>query len=78
MSSPVVATSKVTAREKTSEAVVATEFGSLSTVKLSNSGAVYSRVTAESVFGLMVEDDKSCEDEKSANKGVKAKSANDF
>ena len=69
------ATSSVTARLKTSVAGVAVDDGSRRTVEERSSGAVYSRVMAERVFGVnwgwgVDGDGRSCEEEKSARMGV--------
>lgn len=69
------ATRSVTASEKTSVAGVAVEVGSRSTADDRSSGAVYSRVTAESVLGVngglgWVDVGRSWEEEKSIRMGV--------
>ena len=67
---PVAVTSKVTARLKVSEAGVAVLSGSSRTLDERSSGAVYSGVMAERVFGVGVVEDKIWLEEKSVNKGM--------
>lgn len=73
--SPVAATNNVTARENTSVSIVAHDFGSFRTATDNSSGAVYSVVTADKVFGTIVLLSSRWLDEKSMNKGVNGNSS---
>lgn len=73
--SPVAAARSVTAREKISDSTVAHVSGLLRTATESSSGAVYSVVMADSVFGTIVELSRRWLDEKSIKRGVKGNSS---